>query len=138
MTCSVYLISAGCYGPVKVGISSNIKRRLRELDADAFRFFGHFVRLKVADAIEYRDRFTAAVLEKDLHKEFIDEGIERIANSEWFIASEERASELFGMFHGWPDFHFNTLGLHPRDTPRFGGDGEIFDQLRKERRRMIQ
>ena len=75
--CYVYIISdtAG-RGPIKVGITSNLKRRLRGLQT------GSPQKLRVEHSVRFKTRKTALQVEKRIHRRGMEDGHHR--NGEWF------------------------------------------------------
>ena len=74
-----FLYVVGCHGMTKIGITTNLERRMRELNPDLI--------YQVFMSTEHE------VLERDAHELYADK---RLPQSEWFKLDKDDREELFG------------------------------------------
>ena len=78
----VYLIRCGTRGPIKIGVSKNVKKRLEALQC------GNYNKLKIIAEIPCADERDAYILGSKLHSKFYDHRI----RGEWFAADIQLSS----------------------------------------------
>lgn len=98
---SLYLISQGENGPIKIGIAKNTTSRLGALQT------GNPMRLKIVKQIRFGSYRDAQIAEGAMHKDF-ERRVKRLSG-EWFLIDEESALDLFNISAAWFDHRFNDL-----------------------------